>query len=98
MAIMGIVFDVKTWTFSIENRKLVQILNECIRVFLKDVISKRELQSLLGKLLYISRCSRGSCIFVKKNHMLNDLHAHHDHKFIHPDEGFYHDLSWFDLG
>ena len=93
MAIMGIVVDVTMEIFSIENEKLFQISSECMQVFLRDVISKCELQSLLGKLLYISRCVRGSHIFM--NRLLNNLRAHHDHKLIYPDEGFYHDLSWF---
>ena len=93
MTIMGIVIDVTTGTFSIENEKLLQISSECAQVFLRDVISKLELQSLLGKLLYISRCVRGSRIFM--NRLLDNLRAHHDRKWIYPDEGFYQDLSWF---
>ena len=93
MTIMGIVVDVTMGTFSIENEKLVQISSECAQAFLRDVIGKRELQSLLGKLLYISHYVRGSRIFM--NRLLDNSCVHHDCKLIYPDEGFYHDLSWF---
>ena len=65
---MGIVVDISDQTFSIENEKLNEIHAECLRAFLHPVISRQDLQSLLGKLLYISRCLKGARIFL--NHIL----------------------------
>ena len=93
LSIMGILVDINEGTFSIENEKLTEISNVCTRAFVCDVITKHDLQSLLGKLLYISRCVRGSRIFM--NRLLNTLREHHDKQRICPDVGFYLDLSWF---
>ena len=93
LSIMGILVDVNEGTFSIENEKLTEISNEYTCAFVCDVITKRDLQSLLGKLLYISRCVRGSRIFM--NRLLNTLREHHDKQRVYPDMDFYLDLSWF---
>ena len=53
---MGIVVDVTSRTFSIEETKLAEISRQCAAAFICTRLSKRDLQSLLGKLLYISRC------------------------------------------
>ena len=62
-------------------------------MLLRDHMSKRELQSLVGKLLYISRCVRGfrRCL----NRMLQLLRDHHQlNRVILPRE-FQMDLLWF---
>ena len=66
LAIMGIVVDVNEATFSIDPSKLNEIRAICLQDFLRDVITKREFQSLLGKLLYISHCVRSSRIFLNR--------------------------------
>ena len=51
--IIGITVDINTRTFSIAPEKIADIMRECVLMFLRDRFTKRELQSLLGKLLYI---------------------------------------------
>ena len=63
---MGIVVDVTLQTFSIESEKLNEIYDKCLSTFISTTITRRELQSLLGKLLYISRCVRGARIFLNR--------------------------------
>ena len=60
LAIMGIIADVESRTFSIEQEKLNEISRECVAAFVATRLSKRDLHSLLGKLLYISRCVKNS--------------------------------------
>ena len=91
--IMGIVVDIQTRTFSITPEKMREISHTCIQFFLRDRFTKRELQSLLGKLLYISRCVTGSRRFL--NRMLCTLRKNHNSKNIHPDTEFRMDLLWF---
>ena len=55
---MGITVDIESRTSSIPPEKLLEITRECLQIFLRDRFTKRELQSLLGKLLYISLCGR----------------------------------------
>ena len=59
-------------------------------LFLRDRLTKRELQSLLGKLIYISCCVVGSRTFL--NRMLHTLRANHTGKNIWPDDRFLHGL------
>ena len=57
LSFMGIIVDID---FSVEKSKLSDILREYIAAFLRTRLLKQELQSLLGKLLYISRCVKNS--------------------------------------
>ena len=93
LAIMGIIVYVESRRFSIEQEKLDEISPECVSAFLATRLSKRDLQSLLGKLLYISRCIKNSCAFL--NRMLQTLRDHHDVEHIYPVEGFCIDVLWF---
>ena len=86
LSIMGIVVDIDTCTFSIPEEKLGEMSRLCHEMFLGDRLSKRELQTLLGKLLYIH---------IYLNCLLTLLRRNHDKNNIVPDEGFYLDLLWF---
>ena len=66
LSIMGIVVDVKSQTFGIESEKLNEILGQCLLAFTSSVITRRDLQSLLGKLLYVAQCVRGAHIFLNR--------------------------------
>ena len=79
LSIMGITVDVTSRTFSIEETKLNEISRECASAFICSRLSKQDLQSLLGKLLYISRCVKNSRAFL--NRMLQTLREHHDENF-----------------
>ena len=54
---------------------------------------KTELQSILGKLLYISKCVKSSRVFL--NHMLDLLRSMGNQKVINLTPGFKRDLRWF---
>ena len=62
LPIMGIVIDVEQGTFSIDSKKLEEIHAICLQSFVREFMSKREFQSLLCKLLYISHCVKSSRI------------------------------------
>ena len=92
LTIMGIVVDVHRASFSIDKAKLDEIRAICVQTFLRDVVSKREFQSLLGKLLYISRCVK-SRIFL--NRLLITLRNQTDKARVTLDHGTYESLAWF---
>ena len=62
LPIMGIVIDVNAHTFSIPAEKLHEIWCQCNKMFLRDRLTKRQLQTPLGKLLYFTLCQRCSCV------------------------------------
>ena len=62
LPIMGIVIDVNARTFSIPTEKLHKIWCQCNKMFLRDRLTKRELQTPLGKLLYFTLCQRCLCV------------------------------------
>ena len=70
---MGIVLDVDARTASIPQEKCSEILGLCKFFSNKSYISRRQLQSLLGKLLYLHRCVAPSRFFV--NRLLNMLRS-----------------------
>ena len=86
LSIMGIMVDIQVRTFSIPEEKLNEISQLCNEMFLRDRLTKQELQTLLGKLLYVARCVRGACIYL--NCLLALVRFNHDNKNITPDEGY----------
>ena len=85
--------DINFRTFSIAPEKIMDIMRECVSMFLRDTFTKRELHSLLGKLLFVSRCVSQSRRFL--NRMLATLRVNHVSRFISPDDSFERDLLWF---
>ena len=73
--------------------KLANIQNACIQSVGRQICTKKQLQSLLGLLLYISKCVHSSRIFL--NQMLDTLRAHFDRDDILLDINFHRDLNWF---
>ena len=52
----GIIVDTKNFTLALPAEKLQQILDLCIAWHHKEDCTKRQLQSLLGSLFYVSKC------------------------------------------
>ena len=78
---------------SIPEEKLRNIKNLCKEWLTKTVVTKRELQSLLGSLLYVSKCIKIARIFLSR--MLDTLRRHHTRGKIDLDTDFKRDLVWF---
>ena len=55
--------------------------------------TNRELQSLLGPLLYVTKCIKYTCFFL--NRMLNLLRENYDNSRIILNESFKRDFTWF---
>ena len=90
---LGVLIDTVKGTVSIPPEKLDQI-NATVRQWLsKSVVSKRQLQSLLGLLLYVHKCVKPARIFV--NRMLELLRSSHASQRITLTTDFKRDLQWF---
>ena len=77
---LGVEISTTEFTVSIGTAKMQEVIEICKAWNGKTSCSKRELQSLLGKLLYISKCVKASRVFL--NRMLDLLRAMGNQKLI----------------
>ena len=90
---LGVLIDTEKGTVSIPPDKLSQI-NDTVRQWIKKTTcTKRQLQSLLGLLLYVHKCVKPARAFL--NRMLALLRAGHASEKIHLTPEFRRDLRWF---
>ena len=89
---LGVEVDTKEFTNSVPDEKLNNVLCMCNNWSDKSQCTKKELQSLLGCLLYISKCVKTSRTFL--NRMLDTLRAHFCKEKISLDINFHRDLNW----
>ena len=92
---LGILIDSQDRTISIPHKKLGEIVDLCTSWTSKTYCGKRDLQSLLGHLLYIAKCVRPAKIFL--NRMLETLRDNVDNTKILLTEQFFRDLNWFNV-
>ena len=90
---MGITVDISDLSVSIPKTKMSDIISTCDAISTRDSITKKDLQSLLGKLLYISRIIRPARAFL--NRMLQWLRTTDGNQRIAVSGGFRKDLDWF---
>ena len=90
---LGILIDTVSRTISIPQDKLQEIANLCKQWASKTYASKKDLQSLLGSLLYITKCIKPARYFL--NRMLLLLRLNHNNNNILLTTEFFHDLAWF---
>ena len=90
---LGIQVDTVNKTLSIPQQKLREIKTLCQEWTHKTVVTKQQYQSLLGSLLYISKCIKPARIFL--NRMLQVLRSHHDSTRFKLTPQFFQDLCWF---
>ena len=90
---LGIVVDTVELSISIPIEKLKTIKEMCNQWSDKSVCTKKELQSLLGSLLYVAKCVKYARFFL--NRMLNLLRENTKNKNIRITREFKQDLGWF---
>ena len=90
---LGILVDSVNQTISIPKEKLAEIVKLCNTWTDKTSCTKSHLQSLLGSLLYITKCVRPARFFL--NRMLQVLRDNHSNGHIRLTEDFAKDLNWF---
>jgi hypothetical protein len=90
---IGILFDADNLTISIDEHRLSEIIDSVTVWLDKCSCSKKELQSLLGKLNYVSQCVRPGRLFVSR--LLNWLREISDVDTVSIPEDFKLDLLWW---
>ena len=90
---LGIEIDSESCTVAIPPDKLRQISDMVEEWRQAKFCSRRQLQSLLGNLLYVQKCVKHSRIFL--NRMLELLRQNYDKNSITLTQDFKRDLRWF---
>ena len=90
---LGIHIDIAGNTLSIDSDKLKQIYMECIHASKKTTLTRKAMQSLLGKFLYIHQCVLPARAFI--NRILDLFRRNSQAKKIHLDSCFHKDIQWF---
>ena len=90
---LGVLIDSENGTISIPEDKLRQIKQNVSEWQSKHSCTRRQLQSLLGHLIYLHKCVRPSRYFV--NRMLDLLRANYNSQTIRITPEFQRDLRWF---
>lgn len=90
---IGIRVDASLYTLSIDPDKLKEIFQVCTRFMSYTHITKQKLQSLIGKLIYVSKCVSSARLFVcRLLGLLRSIQKGHKVKLT---VDFYRDLNWF---
>ena len=90
---LGVLINTEEGTFSIPPEKLHQIIDTVCQWLNRAFCTKRQLQSILGLLLYVHKCVKPARAFL--NRMLAILRSNHDSQRIILTSDFKRDLRWF---
>jgi hypothetical protein len=90
---LGIYFDIKIGFIQIPHIKLQEVLSLCKIYFSKSKITKKQLQALLGSLMFLHKAIKPARLFV--NRILALLRDMGEAASIAIDEGCKQDLQWF---
>ena len=88
---LGVFINTETRTMSVPPDKLDSIMDMCWQWKIKKFCSKRQLQSLLGSLLYVSKCVKPARTFL--NRMLMLLRENFEKETIFLNTAFFKDLN-----
>ena len=90
---LGVLVNTKDFTLAVPTPKMQEILQKCQAWRQKTSCTKCQLQSLLGSLLFISKCVRSSRFFL--NRLLDVLHSMHDKDQVALTPEAQRDINWF---
>ena len=90
---LGIEINTINRTLRIPQEKLQQIQHICHSYATKTKVTKPPFQSLLGSLLYITKCVKPARFFLNRMLFLLRQHASKTHVILNED--FRKDLNWF---
>ena len=90
---LGITINLDNNSLAIEASKLEEIYAHCLQVRSKSSISRRQFQSLLGKLIYLHKCIKPARIFI--NRILALFRDNPQAKKIKLTGEFFKDINWF---
>ena len=74
---LGILINTKERTLSLTAEKLSEIIDKCKQIMGRDYVTRRQLQSVIGSLMFLHKCVRPTRFFV--NRLLQTLRLGHQH-------------------
>ena len=90
---LGVQIATVQGTISVPPAKLKKKLQMCLHWESRTQVRKRDLQSLLGSLMHVTKCVKNSRPFL--NRMLQNLRDAKDAEQVILNAEFYKDLAWF---
>ena len=90
---LGILINAKSGTLSISADKLQKIKEMCLHWLGKTQATKKQIQKLLGHLLYIHKCIPPARLFT--NRILQTLRATPRVGYVKLSPSFHKDINWF---
>lgn len=90
---LGIWLDVKSRLMTMPDEKINRFLDLVNWVITQQSVSKRVIQSLIGKIIHLSSCVPAARTFIKR--ILSSLRAAHSHTEVAITPGALADLRWF---
>jgi hypothetical protein len=94
MEFLGIQFDIDDMTMSVTPDRLIEIDSLIDKWLVKRRATKRQLQSLVGKLQFVAKCVRAGRIFISRLLSILPTLRHQHHRF-HVSAEFKKDLLWW---
>ena len=93
--VLGVLINTVEGTVSVPEDRMVEIMDLVSMWQGKSRTSKTELQSLIGKLQYVTKCVLQSRVFM--NRLLETLRSMKNKKMISLSESFQKDLKWWKM-
>jgi len=90
---LGLLIDVAKGTVTIPSDKLEQVIQTCNNWYVKHRATRKQLQSLVGVLIYLHKCVKPARLFV--NRILQVLKQAPEKGYVKLDEHFQRDIHWF---
>ena len=89
---LGIEIDTRSMTLSIPEKKVTQTLNELKKLTRRKTITRRQLQSVIGRIVHVAKCVAPARLFAAR--LLDALRGPHQLNYK-VDHNIRADLAWF---
>ena len=90
---VGVIVDTIACTVAVPDKKLTETLGKCNSAYKKNYLNKRELQSIIGSLMFTAKCVKPISFFV--NMLLEGFRKANNENQIPVTDSIRRDLNWF---